>query len=176
MSIISPSNFIGEINIPNLDSPGISSNLNGFINKYEPKYLKLVLGNKFADDFAAGLLVDPIEQRWTDLKNLPELKEAIADYVYCFWIKNQVTMTTGTGEVKTKNENSTIVNPTQKMVRAWNEMVKDNIAVCEWLNEKSDVYPTWPKTGMETYNWEGTLFGFNSIRCEMFHYKNGLGI
>lgn len=176
MAIIDQTDFIGEINIPNLDQPGVAQDLNHFIKKYQHKYLKAVLGDNFAAEFEAGLLMNPVPQNWSDLSDLPELKEAIANYVYCFWATNSVTSTTGTGEVSPVNENSRPVQPTRKLVRAWNEMVKDNIYVCKWLNENKSNYPTWPTTGMETWHLAGTLYGYNAVKTDMFRFKNSLGI
>lgn len=59
--------FIGEINIPNTHTPAIGGLLDWFIEKYEEQFLKEVLGYDLYTAFKAGLLIDPIPQKWTDL-------------------------------------------------------------------------------------------------------------
>lgn len=72
MALINASYFNGEINIPNVDKQvGIGypvlDLLNQFIEKYEPVFLKKVLGYAFYNDFMLGLQQSTVAQRWTDL-------------------------------------------------------------------------------------------------------------
>lgn len=59
--------FIGELNIPNTHTTEIGGLLDLFIEKYETKFLNELLGYELYKAFKAGLLEDPINQKWTDL-------------------------------------------------------------------------------------------------------------
>lgn len=68
--------FFGEISIGQLSSKALIDNvthypvrekLNWLINQYEPKYLEGVLGYSTYKALKAGLLVDPVASKWSDL-------------------------------------------------------------------------------------------------------------
>lgn len=138
--LIDISYFIGERQIANSNTPAVGERLNWFIAKYETQFLKLLLGDSLYAEFVAGLLVDPVETQWADLRDgasyvyddrtylYSGLRDAtakrspIADYVYYHYLRDAATQSTGIGEVKTKGENSTATNSMQKQVRAWNDM------------------------------------------------------
>jgi len=128
MNLIDATYFIGEINVPNTDTPAVQENINFFIKKYEAKFLKTLLGVSVYASFIAEMAkpVDEQAQIWKDLKSKlvdEENKQSpIANYVYKFFQYNGFTVTTGTGETKPKNENSTRASIVPKVVRAWNEM------------------------------------------------------
>lgn len=65
--LIDRSYFIGELNIPNTHTVAVGTLLDWFIEKYEEKFLTEVLGYELYKAFKAGLLEDPIPQKWTDL-------------------------------------------------------------------------------------------------------------
>ncbi len=67
MSLIDRTYFIGELNIPNTDTPAIGELLDWFIEKYEEKFLTDVLGYSLYKALKAGLQVLPVDQKWTDL-------------------------------------------------------------------------------------------------------------
>lgn len=68
-------------------------------------------------------------------------KSPIANYVYWHWLQNEATSTTGTGEKVADNQNSVNASPGNKMIRAWNQMVKWNWDLIEFLLSNGDVYP-----------------------------------
>lgn len=70
-------------------------------------------------------------------------KSLIANYVYYWYIRNNHTQTATTGETKAANENSTMVSPALKMVRAWNEMSAWICDLVDYLDAKKDDYTEW---------------------------------
>lgn len=129
MPLIDATYFYGEINVPNIDTPGaVLENLEDLIKKYEAKFLKTLLGKSVYELFIAEMAKpdDEQEQIWKDLKSIlvdEEIKlSPIANYVYRFYQYNQFTVSTGSGEKQAKNENSTRASVVPKVVRAWNEM------------------------------------------------------
>lgn len=247
--LIDRSYFIGEINIPNTHLPQVGENLDWFIEKYEPKFLRILMGYDFYQAFIDGISQVTVEQRWNDIVfgkdrwtglidspnstihinyslsinivvgrggqydpvdgsvsvNIPaqlvdksfiiELrgvgqlrpdeytitgnvftwtggktfqngetlfyhvpnhsfsiiaavpslvkKSMIANYVYWFWSADQLTQTVGLGEGRTKAENSVIVSPSKKMVRAWNENSAGICQFFEFMNSNRVAYPEW---------------------------------
>jgi hypothetical protein len=76
-----------------------------------------------------------IPQKWIDLVNgkgdwkglvytLGTSKNSLlADYVYYHYLVNEASYMTGVGEVRANAKGSMNVNPTQRIVRVWNEFV-----------------------------------------------------
>lgn len=125
MSILKPSDFNGgEQAIADLSNEGARQNLQAFIDEYEIVFLRELLGLSLANEFYAAInITDPApDQKWIDLRDTTDIKPMLKCYVYYWFIRNKITLTTGTGEVKAKNENSTITFSGDKLVRAWNKM------------------------------------------------------
>lgn len=59
--------FVGEINIPNTDTPEVASSLNLFIRKHEPVILQDVLGYSLYKALQAALQANSSAVMWTDL-------------------------------------------------------------------------------------------------------------
>lgn len=144
MQLIDVSYFVGEIFISGLENTvaQTGSQILGFIKKYEAKYLKELLGETLYSEFVAGMSAEPIEQKWVDLADKlrdAETKESpIANYVYYWWKRNEVTDSVGIGEVKPQAENASPASAVHKMVRAWNEMVDWNYRISDWLYAHPD--------------------------------------
>lgn len=77
----------------------------------------------------------------SDLKESP-----IANFIYYWYQRSQVTNTGGVGESKTQTENAIPVSPGEKMASAWNKMVEMNVQMYRFLNANKDTYPEW-------YDW-----------------------
>lgn len=198
MSIINYTYFQGEINIAQLSQAGVAEDLDILIAKYEPKYLKTLLGLGFYNAFIAG--IEPIsgaEQRWLDLlygvayeykdKDYEwmglqnDIEESvIANYVYCQYLTKEAQQTVGIGQVLPKAENSVNASPTPKIVRAWNEMVNWQHSLIHYLDTHKDVYPEW-KPYPTNYKC-GCLWIWNYYRTcyydlpDIFRKRNTLGI
>jgi len=48
----------------------------------------------------------------------------LADYVYYYWITENVSYMTGVGDAKGNPKGANLVNPTQRVVNVWNDFVK----------------------------------------------------
>lgn len=59
MSFIDASYFVGNINIPNTGEQSVAERLTLFINKYEPQFLRKLLGYPLYKAFVAGMAVPP---------------------------------------------------------------------------------------------------------------------
>jgi hypothetical protein len=136
-----------EREIPNADKPEVNEAIDYFIEKYEPRFLSDLLGDIY-DDYTTGLNVIPIDAKWTALKAMPELKNAIANYVYYWYMRNKATETTGIGEVTNKAENARRVSGADKMAKAWNEMVEDVWKVARFLGNGT-TYTGWTWYGSD---------------------------
>lgn len=67
----------------------------------------------------------------------------IANYVYWHFMKDLHTQSVVIGEVKNKSHNSMAADPTQKLVRAWNEMVRWIWEMKCYLDTNREDYPEW---------------------------------
>lgn len=175
--LIDSTYFVNELLIANIsntvDSTG--SKITSFIEKYETRYLKELLGLGLYAEFIAGIAEDPIEEKWAvlldALRNDTTKESPIANYVYYWVMRNDATQSTGTGEVVANNENSRRVSPVDKMVRAWNEMVDWNDLIFEVLNNGN--YPSYaPNT--RAYCEHGRFY--NCYNDELYHYQNTLNL
>lgn len=173
MSIISPADFVGNYTIAQRDTPAVSENLQWFINEYENKFLRALLGVNFANEFITGLAADPIEAKWTNIVNNTDLKSMITAYVYYWFQRNQATKTMGISEGKPKAENATPVSPAFKMASAWNGMVDK----AREFNLDVTIYPDYVKQfryGAHKYNGYWWYNGF--VVSEIFYYINDSNI
>ena len=150
--LINEEYFKGEIVIPNLNSVGngissqiASSNLVlllSFIDKYEKRFLVSLLGRCCADEFYKEIEKGELSGKWLDLKNKlvdETLKiSPIANYVYYWYRRNDVSITTGIGEMETDSDNSVRVSSALKMCRAWNEMVEWVIDTRVWMKSSGN--------------------------------------
>lgn len=151
-----------DLVIPGLDAEWNTDELTELISKYEPEYLKAILGYACWKAFDAGLTASTarwvalrdgdeytdasgVLRKWDGFKN-DELKSPIANYVYYYWLRKNGTTTTVSGEKESKTEKSVNVSSVHKQVRAWNEMVRMNGRLVDFLQNKKDesgelVYP-----------------------------------
>jgi hypothetical protein len=167
MSIIVPNDYSGgEQAIAQLSNSGVRENVQAFIDEYEPIFLKELLGTALANEFIAGLAVEPIDPKWLSLRDETDLKPALKSYIYFYYMENLTTTTAGTSEVKTANENSNPASNWDKNVKAWNKMVK----ITRVFDLSTDDYPDYvrPYWGFYSYWWP---------QCpikEIYYYKNSL--
>lgn len=156
-NLIDASYFVGEINLVINQE-----RLNHFIKNYEMQYLIGFLGYDLYKQFIEGLNVQPnAEAKWTKLKNGDEFtdynsrlnkwlgftndfkKSPIANYVYYHYLRDGISQTTAVGEVQSNTQNSSVISPIDKMVRAYNEMVDlTNLAIC-YLQVNKATYPSF---------------------------------
>lgn len=67
--LIDQTYFIAEINIAGTTRPEVIDTLNALVGKYEPMFLRDVLGIELSALFVAGLTSDPIDQRYVDIRD-----------------------------------------------------------------------------------------------------------
>lgn len=169
MNLIDHTYFIGELNLPNTQKQDVQDRLNLFITKYQAKFLNELLGYDLAKQLTTGLTAPTPDTKWTDLRDGKEFiglnglmyewqglrdnltkKSIIADYVYYWWMRNEVSQTSAVGEVMTTTENATRTSPSVKMCRAWNEMVNGVWQLVRFLDANRTDYIGW--RGAYSYN------------------------
>lgn len=149
-NIIDYTYFINEISIPVTGTAKFDVGINDSIALYENEILKLLLGYKTwkemkaaydasvatvptplptkwdrfinGDEFEYEVDGELILDKWIGLKNTSKIS-LIANYIYFFHRRNNVSQNNGIGETKSNAENSTVVSPYTKCVNAWNKMI-----------------------------------------------------
>lgn len=154
--------FIRDIVIGQKSQPEVQEDIKNMLQVYEPEVLKSLFGLTMYKEFVDGLALDPIPDKWKNLRDgviyddgkkewmgfVNDQKQSIiANYVYYYYTRKEVIQGVGTGNAIPKNENSTIVNPLSKQVRAWNEMV-------DWICQLDDFLKAHP-VDYPNYKWKG---------------------
>lgn len=142
-NLIDSTYFIRDINIPDTETPDETSVLDEAIARYEPIYLKKVLGYElwkavqaeidadvyivYADliegaEFSFEYNGHTINTKWEGLIN-SEKESPIANFIYYKYRKEVETINASIGEKRQKGENSTDASALKKMVDAWNGCV-----------------------------------------------------
>ena len=164
--IITISDFVGDISIAGVENTldGIASKLQLAINKYEPEYLKFILGKTLYEEYILGLLDTVVLQKWIDLSL--QLKEATAYYVYFKFYEKEGTKSSSIGEVVSLTENSIRVSQDARLVTIWNEMVV-----------KSRYSRVWIIKSINNYNYQNDDFYENGFYFSfLMSYKNRFGL
>jgi len=158
MATITAASFIGEILIPNISGSGIAEQANlaalgYFIEKYEPLFLRALLGSDLYDAYAAGIAIPSPETKWTALKGKIYVSvgtspndyylSPAADYIYFYYRRDQISTTLSNAEVQSKQENATVISPYEKMVSAWNSMSASVDLIREWIEDNISDYPEY---------------------------------
>jgi len=165
-TIIAPTDFTAELTIAQTENQYMIGNVQEFIDKYEPKFLRALLGLTLANEFAAGREADPVEAKWTNLANNADLIDMLKSYIYYWYKRDESTKSMGISEAKPKAENATTTNSINKQVRAWNEMVE----LARSFDLDLTIYPNWHRQYWErSYNWHSRC-GVN----EIFYHINSL--
>jgi hypothetical protein len=173
MSLINDTFFVVNAFVPQLGQLTVKEKLQLYIDRYEPKFLALLMGTAFAQAFVTGLAEPAPEQRWIDLRdgktytddqgntfvwpglaNSITKESAIALYVYYWFTRSNATFSTGSGEVAPEVENGTRANASAKQAQAWNEMLYLNFSFIHFMRVNKDVYPEWDGTGWGTADYE----------------------
>lgn len=160
MALIDTSYFFGELIIAQKSDSAVSSSLVLLIDELEPALLTDLMGYELKKLYDAG--ITGTVQKYIDIRDGKEYttragiltkwkglkftegtakKSLIANYVYWHWLKDQATVTTGTGEKVAANQNAVNTSPAVKMTRAWNQMVDWNWQLIEFLLSHPNEYP-----------------------------------
>ena len=104
---------------PSPTAERILRDLTAYIERYEPEFLRMLLGPYVADK------IDKYESIHKLLVNPETGESAIAKYVYFHYTRDHATFNTVAGEKLKNTENSRNVSAAARLVRVWNEMVND---------------------------------------------------
>lgn len=182
MSITTSSYFNNKLNMPT--GTYSVAGLNNAISRYEDEYLELVLGYELWDEFitayAASLVegADPLADKWTDLLTGAEFEfeydgvtytrkwlgfsnskyiSPIANYIYYKHRCDLLSNFNGVSESVINKENATNVNPGDRLIDVWNDMVK-------MTGETPSIYKLYDfPSDLDDYahfNKEGSLYNF----------------
>lgn len=161
MALIDKSYFIVKDRmIPNLSNTNVEAALNAFITKYEARFLQTLFGAMYAD-YKAGLLADP-NTIWVNLQTA-DLKEALANYVYYWWMRKDRTKTTAEGETRPTVESAEVVFSNEKMIDCWNQIWPFASDFVKSMDTQRAVYTTWP-------------YGYQFFLYQAFRPINDFGI
>lgn len=138
-----------------------------FIADYEAKYLTDMLGYKLAQDLITAIgedggFVGPVDQKWLALKVGAEFTDKhgrlnkwpgfmntqdlspIVPFIFREWQISRQTYSSGSGEKVVLTENSEPTGVTNKIVKAWNDMVELNLILDDFLTQNKADYPDYP--------------------------------
>ena len=151
MYIIDQTYFIKELNIPNLNEmdSDVLTDLNIDIDKYVRQLLRDALGAELFKDLDSnitdGVLNVDATDKWKNLVNGVEyVKDEVtytwkgltytegafkgsllAKFVYFYWLRDSVSLLTGTGEKNITAEGAISVNASQKLISVWNSFIEE---------------------------------------------------
>lgn len=122
--------------VPAGNAPKIIGEINAYIRKYEPRFLRDLLGRDVADS------IDKYPEIRKLLANEMEGTSVIAKYVYFMYSRDKMTFNTVAGEKLKNTENSTRTFPVQRLVRVWNDMVDECWGIVNSI-EDVEVHPNF---------------------------------
>lgn len=164
MALIDTAYFKADItigDISNGNSPVVGNTVAlSYIPKYEKEYLIKALGYELYKAFTDGLLVDPVAQKWVDLRDGKDYTvgdrlyrwngfinsdkvSPIAYYIYVQYMIAFATVATGTGTKVSTTQNATNITPAEKIGAADNKMWLLNNDLWHFLNNNTDTYTEW---------------------------------
>jgi hypothetical protein len=132
-NLIDEQYFWGNLTIPNLTQKrrgeaqmqtqfGINDEIYKYIKRYQKQYLEMMLGSTLSSTIteskAKALFVDSAL-----------VLSPIANYVFFYWMRDNATLNTPTGEKKMNAQNAINISSSGRITRAWNDMVAMNGAV-----------------------------------------------
>lgn len=149
------------IKVPNAGTSSTTNpeatSLNGCIEKCEPEFLKKLWGYELYKSFIAG--IDNEEADYLAIKNGAEYEDVngrlqkwegfkvghnpIANYTYCQFLIEKEDTLTGIGVKSLNGENAKDTSGIDKDVVVWNEMVKMNFQLHDYLVANRDKYPSY---------------------------------
>lgn len=168
-NIIDTSFFFGELNIAQVSESTVASAFQWFIDEKEPEVLTNLFGYELYKNFLAGVgsvqkytvIRDGVEYtnsagqltKWKGLKFTmgTAKKSLIANYVYCKYMSDQASITTGTGVKVAKAQNAVDASEVPKIVKAWNQMAEWNCDLVGYLVLKQEDYPEFIYGRKELY-------------------------
>lgn len=123
--------------LPNPNAQEVCESLEAYIEYYQERYLKAVLGHALGNKVHTYLIC--LEEDGRHNEHFDEvcerLKESYADYVFYQILHHNISQTTITGTVRLKCAND-YVSPIQRQVDTWNDMVEVHNEFKEWARSK----------------------------------------
>lgn len=101
------------------NAPKLISDLHAYTAKYEPRFLRMLLGAEVADR------LKDYPELWPLLVQPDKGTSVIAKYIYFYYSRDRMTFNTVAGEKLKNTENSIRTSPTHRLVRVWNDMVDE---------------------------------------------------
>lgn len=173
MAVIDTSYFFGELSI---SQP--TATLQMLIDSRESELLTKLLGYELNKLYTAGIAAGSPAQKWLDLRDGKEYttgggvltkwpglrftvgtakKSLVANYVYWFYLLDNITFTTPSGQKKSELPVNAL--PDHKMIRAWNEMVNWNFQLNTFLLNHTADYPEYADVALcdELYTLQNRL-------------------
>lgn len=126
-------------NAPTDVSNKLKNDVRDYIELYEPRYLRDLLGEELAEKVETS--PDQYKELVDDLRDEDHGFSVIALYVYFHYMRDGATTSTPTGEVRRRSDASKIVSPAARLVRTWNDLAQrsrkiaikyENIACPNW--------------------------------------------
>jgi len=177
-NLIDTNYFVRDINVPTGSTVELKAPLNAAITRYEPEYLKLLLGytlwkavqveidantyTNYSDlvngaEFSFDINGRTITTKWEGLVNAEKISP-ISYYTYYKQRENVESFNSGLGERKGKGENSVVHSSRVKMVHAWRNLV-------EIHGEQNRYYKKYPDFFLNNANYvhinaEPSIFNF----------------
>ena len=153
--IVTTSIFEGELTVGQITEDHIAARLQWFINKYEPLYLRMLLGGELYDLLTTELSNQTHDVKWDDLAE--KVKPMTANYIYFFYKIENESQSTGVGLVKQKAKNATRESVIDKAVARWNEMVNMVMDFNSWIRERKNDYPEYKAKLSAIYHYKNTF-------------------
>jgi hypothetical protein len=190
MIIISDLYFVGENYVPNVTIlPGAVSSITEFqtfIGLKETDYLEQFFGYELAKIIIAAVvafntdatplptriadIINGVEftdlngrlQKWKGLKRPTDLISPIANFVYYYWMRKEISKTTLSGEVMNETENSKNIGRASKMYTNWETGVIQNRILAEFMQVNLATYPEY-----QEWIYSFSYFGYVDSRLNL---------
>jgi hypothetical protein len=141
-NIVTAADFdVPPYSIPNLTSYGAT--FEEFVKEQQEDMLRYILGNVFFDAFSAGLDTLPVPPRWQKLLDGEDFvgrngktykwfgfKKGFRPFIYQAWLAATYSTHTENGVIISKNENSDVMSPGQRISQAYNKLSKYIVGNC----------------------------------------------
>lgn len=128
-----------------------------FIARYEPIFLKAVLGDSLYSAFVAGYATVPRPAKWTALYNAlidsTNKISPIANYCWYCWQEQHQIIGTASADIMIQGANSAVATNIQKYVQVNEDMITRLITFYDWLD-----------TNIADYSeYDGSVYPLESI-------------
>lgn len=110
-------------------APQIINDIQAYISKYEPRFLRMLLGKDIADNINDYPDIIPL------LAQPDKGTSVIAKYVYFYYSRDNITINTISGQKLKKTNNSIITSPLNKLVDVWNDMVNECYDIIFYIDD-----------------------------------------